>query len=248
MQEITRALVLHQTKYGDDKLIVNVYTEQRGPLSFIVRLPRGRKSPLRTSLLRPMSLLELTYDYRPQQSLQRLKDVRFAMAYTSLPFHPVKGMLALFLGEFLYYVLRNEVANEPLFRYLFTAMSWLDSSNVGLANFHIAFMIRLTRFLGLWPNTDFVDVTPSVGGTAFWFDLAESVFVWQQPFHSDYLSPEESAKLSLLLRMDFRNLSYYKISRSQRNRILDILIKYYCLHVPGFPPLKSLDVLRQITL
>ena len=57
---------------------------------------------------------------------------------------------------------------------------------------------------------------------------------------------EEATRLPLFLRMNIRNMHSFRLNRSQRNRILDVLTSYYKLHVPEFRDLRSLAVLREL--
>ena len=65
MLEKSKGVVLRQLKYNDESMIVDIYTEQRGAVSFMVRIPRSRKSASNLTLLRPLSLVDLEYEYRP---------------------------------------------------------------------------------------------------------------------------------------------------------------------------------------
>jgi len=38
----------------------------------------------------------------------------------------------------------------------------------------------------------------------------------------------------------------FRLSRNNRNTIVDYLLEYYRLHVYDFPPLKSIDILREL--
>ena len=66
------------------------------------------------------------------------------------------------------------------------------------------------------------------------------------PMHSQYLNAEESAFLPFLLRMDYASMHLFRFNRQQRARVLDLLIEYYRMHIPEFPEMKSLDVLRTV--
>lgn len=239
MLERTRGVVLHQLKYGDDSLVVDIFTQEHGALSFMVRVPKQRKSPLRTVLLRPLNILELDFDYRSTQGLQRVKDMRLALPYASLPYDPVKETLALYLSEFLYHALKHEGRNEALFDYLCAGLEWLDGADSGVANFHLVFLIRLTRFLGFWP-----DVPRHTDGLVF--DMKDAVLTDVAPLHGLYLDARETAFLPYLLRASFASMHRLVLNRQQRSRILEVVELYYKIHVAEFPDLKSLDVLREI--
>ena len=60
----------------------------------------------------------------------------------------------MFLAEFLYRALREEAENGPLFAYLEHSIRWLDECDRSFSNFHLVFLMRFSRFLGLYPNTE----------------------------------------------------------------------------------------------
>lgn len=239
MQVKTNAIVLRSFKYGDNKLIVDLFTLHDGRVVFIVPIPKSGKGKLKKQFFQPLSLLTVEYNYRQQVQFQRFNDVSILMPYSSVPFDPVKLSLALFLSEFLCYALRNEQNNEPLFYYIVDSLMWLDGCNEGYANFHLVFLMRLTRFLGFYPNLDdYVD--------GYCFDMRSSCFCQYPPFHRDFLHPEEAKKVGLMMRMNYSTMHLFHISRQERNRLLDVAISYYSIHVPNFPELKSVDVLREL--
>jgi DNA repair protein RecO (recombination protein O) len=99
--------------------------------------------------------------------------------------------------------------------------------------------MRLSRFLGFYPNLD--DYT--VGD---YFDLRESVFLPAPPIHHDFLQPQEAEKVQLMMRMDFPTMHLFQMSHTERNRLLEVALSYYRLHLPDFPELKSLTVLQEL--
>jgi len=48
------------------------------------------------------------------------------------------------------------------------------------------------------------------------------------------------------MRMDYPTMHLFRMSRAERNRILQILLLYYRLHLPAFPELQSVSVLREL--
>jgi len=241
MIEKTRGIVLHTLRYSDTKVIVTLYTEAHGALSFMVRIPHSRKSVLQNVLLSPLSMLELDIDYQETSRLQRMIDVRIDEPYRSLPYHPMKQTIALFLGEFLYYSLREEQVNPELYAYLYNSLQWLDNRQVGYANFPLTFLLRLSRFLGFWPNTE-----TALPQGSYVFDLVDADMKGALPAHGYYLEPREAMLVPLLMRMDFGTMHLFHFSREQRTRLMQILNDYYRLHVPHFPELKSMAILREV--
>lgn len=239
MKEETQGIVLHQVRGATGHLIVTIYTKSCGALQFVTK--PGRKSGQRTNtnLLRPLSIVDIGFDYRSNQSLQRIADLQVGVAYTSLPYHPLKETIALFLGEFLYYCLRNEASNKPLFTFLLNSLLWLDSCGGEVANFHLTLLMKLTRFLGFWPPVD-------ERASGLFYDLQSCQYTAARPLHSAFLTPEEARLMPLLMRMDFASMHLFRMTRQQRGRFLDVLETYYQQRLPGFPPLKSLAVLREL--
>jgi DNA repair protein RecO (recombination protein O) len=235
----TQAIVLHSLKYGETRLIVDMFTRSQGRQSFIVSIPKSVKGKIKKQLFQPLTLLEIEYDLRPKLQLQKLSDVRLASPFSSIPFDPNKLSISLFIAEFLYYALRSEQRNEPLFDYIVNSIQWLDAQTNRFANFHLVFLMRLSRFLGFYPNLEHYQAGD-------YFDLRESVFLPVPPVHRDFLHPQEAEKIQLMMRMDFPTMHLFRMSHQERNRLLEVSLIYYRLHIPDFPELKSVSVLQEL--
>ncbi len=140
----------------------------------------------------------------------------------------------------LYRAVREEAENRPLFAYLQHSIIWLDECGGGFANFHLVFLMRLSRFLGLYPNLEDYH-------TGDYFDLLNACFTSIRPqLHSSYINPEEAGRLRQLMRMNYETMHLFGMSRAERARCLTIMNDYYRLHLPDFPALKSLEVLKEL--
>ena len=82
----TEAIVLHSLKYGETRLIVDLFTREAGRLSCIVPLPKTPRSRLKKQYFQPMTLLEVEIDLRQRLQLQKMKDARLLSAYATIPF------------------------------------------------------------------------------------------------------------------------------------------------------------------
>ena len=67
-----------------------------------------------------------------------------------------------------------------------------------------------------------------------------------QPSHGAFLKPDEASRINILMRMNYETMHLFAMSRAERNRCLTIINDYYRLHLPDFPLLKSLDVLKEL--
>lgn len=240
MWEKTRGIVLRTVKYKDTAQIATVYTEAAGRMSFRVSLTRSRRAAVKASLFQPLALVELEADLRRTQSVCTLKEAKPFFTFGSLPFHPYKSAMALFLAEVLYGVLREEGENVPLFAYVSNALMWLDRCTGHFSNFHLVFLIRLLRFVGLQPNLEEY-------AEGDWFDMRAACFTPRRPAtHADCLPPHEAARLQTLMRMNFSTMHLFEMSRAERSRCLEVIVDYYRLHLPGFREPRSLEVLREL--
>lgn len=238
MHHKTEGIVLATSRYNDVYSITHVFTRDFGRVSYLLA-KSGKKSNVKTSLFFPLSTLNLEVEHLPLREIQRIKD-----AERQTPLHEIctdmtKVSVAFFLSEFLMRVLRETHDHEILFHYLKNSVETLEQTHRGIANFHLAFMLGLTRYMGIYPNVE-------SHKTGSYFDLMQGEFVPVQPLHPHYLTKYESVVLLKLQRMNYGNMRVFKLSRSDRNEMIERLLTYYRLHVYDFPPLKSLDVLREL--
>ncbi len=235
----TEAIVLRTIKYGDHKIIVDTFTKEVGRMSFSVVLSSSGRGKMKKQYFQPMTMLALTCDIRPNRQLQSLKEVRLATLAASIPLHADKVAITLFVAEFLCYSLRSEQRNTALFDYICDSLLWLDAAEGGYANFHLTFLMRISRFLGFYPNLE--DYREGCV-----FDLRNSCFSTTIPIHSDFISAADAALLQQLMRMDYATMRLFRMSHKERNHITTVLLNYYRIHIPGFPELKSTEVLQQL--
>lgn len=235
----TRGIVLRSVRFGESSLIVDVLTKLSGRVSFMVHIPKTSKGKIKKQYFQPMTLLDFEYDFRQRSNLQRIKDVRVSLPYSSIPIDPAKSCISLFLSEFIYYATRNEQENPTLFTYISTSLEWLDNAYEDFANFHLVFMMRLGKFLGFHPFLE--DFTPGC-----FFDLRNGCFTLSMPLHIDFLNAADAGHLYNLMRMNFDTMKLFKLSHDDRNRITEIVLRYYKLHLPNMPELQSFDILREV--
>lgn len=235
----TRAIVLKSVKFGDAKLIIDMFTQTHGRMSFIVNIAKTNKGKIKRQYFQLFNVLELVVDYRNGKELQHIRDIRLAGQFPAISLSPGKLSITMFLGEFLNYATMGEQANVPLFEFICSAMEWLDASASGYVNFHLVFMAKLSRFIGLYPN-----VESYVEGDVF--DLRAATFTHTIPMHPDYVPAVASSNIVRLLRMDFSNMHLFAMSHSDRNSIVDFMVDYYRIHLPVMPALVSLDVVRDV--
>ena len=235
----SRGIVLHSLRYGDHRIIVDIFTETAGVVPFIVPQSHGGRNGMKASVWQPLALVEVAWQPDIKKNLQHPVELSLWQPWRTLTLNPKKIAIGLYLSEFLYHSLHREQENRPLFEFVVSALSWFDERDDQFVNFHIVFLLHLTRFLGFLPNVeDWED--------GCFFDLQAASFTRVRPYHKYYLEPEEAALVPKFLRMDVRSMRAVGLNRSLRQRALEIVSEFYRLHIPEFPESRSLEVLAEV--
>lgn len=231
------SIVLSKLKYKDHDLIVKCYTQQRGISSYILRgILKSKKGQAKTVYFQALSQLQIEENYKPNQSLHSIKEVKLGYIYKSLHTNIYKSAIVLFLSEILSNVLREEEKNEPLYDYLETALQYLDNEEQ-YSNFHLLFLLKLTRYLGFQPE--------NINKNYPYFNLESGIF--ETSDNGIYsISGKNLTLLKQLLGINFDALHTIKISAKRRQEFLNMLLYYFELHLDGFKKPKSLQVLNEV--
>ena len=201
----TRGIVFKTTDYGDSSIIVQVFTEKFGLQSYIVNGAKKPKAKISRNIFQPLHLLDMVVYHKNTGNVQRIKEVKNSPVLQSIPYDVIKSSLAIFLNEVLYKAVKQQSAEEKLFEFTFNAIEWLDHQTEGLANFHLFFLVRLTRYLGFYPDKQLLD-------KAGFFDLKNGVFCNYKPDSVLYLSPPHTQNFAALLQCSFESLAQFKLS------------------------------------
>ena len=236
MIETTKAIVLSSIKYGDTSLITTCFTENCGIKTYMLRgVLKAKKAKIKPAYFQPLMQLNLTANHNNKGSLNSLKDVEVLHFYNSIYTHIKKQTIALFLAEVLQHAIKEEEQNNALYTYLETSFLWLDTHE-HIANFHLLFLLNLTKYLGFYPEMNSVD--------ASYFDLVEGRFIFTKNLNC--VSGENLSQFKRLLGINFDVLHQVNFSSANRQNILAILIQYFELHLDGFRKPKSLNVLKAV--
>lgn len=234
----TRGIVFKTTDYSESSVVVQVFTEKFGLQSYLINGVKKPRAKIKMNSLQPLHLLDMIVYHKGTGSIQRVSELRQLPVFTSIPYDIVKSSLTMFLNEVVYKSVRQHEPDEVLFEFLFHAIEILDRTETGLANFHLYFLLRLTRFLGFYPDT-------TLAG-ADYFDLKNGNYSKFQPPHSFILEQPYTSIWSAILAANFRNLDQLQIRPAQRKVMLEKILVYYQLHVEGFGQVKSHEVLEEI--
>ncbi len=235
----TRGIVFKTTDYGETSVIVQAFTEKFGLQSYIINGVKKPKAKISRNMLQALHLLDMVVYHKNTGQVQRVSELKNSPQLQTIPYDVIKSSLVIFLNEVLYKAVRQQSADENMFDFIFNAIEWLDHQSEGLANFHLLFLTRLTRYLGFYPEQI------AAAGMDF-FDMKNGVFSRYKPDGFYYLSPPHTQNFSALLQCNFENLGKLIFSNDERRYLLNKLLEYYSLHVEGFGNIKSHEVLEEV--
>lgn len=235
----TRGIVFKTINYSESSVVVQVFTEKFGLQSYLINGVKKPKAKIRQNMLQPLHLLDMVVYHKPAGNIQRVAELRQFPVFQSIPYHVIKSALAMFLNEVLYKSIRQQTADEVLFEFLFHAIEILDRLENGLANFHLYFLLRLTRFLGFYPDDN-------RSGQSDYFDLKNGCYSTMPPPHAFILQQPHTSYWAQILSSNFNSLHQLQIPASGRKIILDTILDYYQLHIEGFGQVKSHHVLEDV--
>ena len=235
----TRGIILSQIKYSDTSLVVRVYTRDYGRISALIRGAGSKKGGKHKAFFQPLSILDIDLNYKTTHEMQNLKEFSLSYVPNDIYQDVKKGCVAIFLGEVLTSVLKEESSNEEMFDYIENSIIYFDKSKEGFANFHIAFLAGLTSYLGFEPA-----LRNSVSDK--FFDMTNGEFHQVPPFNGNYSNETISAKLAEFFESSYENSGEIVMTGSLRNEVLESILKYFSLHLSGLKKIRSLEVLKEV--
>jgi len=237
--ESTQAIVLQQIKYGDTSLICQLYTRDYGRKSFLFKGIRSKKSKIHSNILQALFIIDIEAYIKEGKDLSLVRDASANIIFTNFPYDIKKSAQAMFIAEILNKCLREEEADTALFSFIRSSIEYFDLLDKGSSDFHILFLVKLSKFLGFYPlskNKPDEHV----------FDMKEGIYMDHFPGHQDYFDLVNSAILDEILNNNYDRLSGLELNQVKRNELLEYILKFYSIHIGGITKLKSYNILREL--
>ena len=219
----TRGIVFRFTRYGETSIIVNIFTQQFGLQAYIVNGVRSKKARPTIALYQPLTILDLVVYHKESGNISRIKEVKCAHPYTQIPSDMKREAVGMFIIEILNRAVKEQSHPDELYQFMEGSLIHLDSLTKGIENFHLFFLINLSRYLGFGPQMS----GEILGGR---------------------LIPIEDEQIlqQLILNQPQGDKKPIAPTNVQRRELLEILIRFYQIHIEHFGEVKSLAVLREV--
>ncbi|MGM9474879.1 DNA repair protein RecO [Pedobacter sp. GSP4] len=234
-----RGIVLKTTSYSESSVVVQVLTDKFGMQSYLINGVKKPKAKIKMNMLQALHLLDMVVYHKVNTSMQSVSEVRQTPVFKSIPYDMVKTSIVIFLNEVLYKSIRQQSADEGLFDYIFNSIAWFDEVEEINPNFHLSFLLKLSRFLGFAPNE-------KRRNDQVYFDLQEGEFFSRLPIHANYLQLEDAMSFISLFNTPLEKISEIKLSNVQRRFLLDKILVFYTLHTASFGVVQSHKILETL--
>jgi DNA repair protein RecO (recombination protein O) len=237
--ESTQGIVIQQVKYGDTSLVCQIYTLDYGRKSFLFKGVRSKKSKIHPNILQALYIVNIEAYIKEGRDVYLVKEASADSIFSNFPYDIMKSAQAMFIAEVLNKCLREEEPNPVLYAFIKNSIEYFDLTEKGQANFHILFLVKLSRYLGFYPSG-------KINSNEIFFDMKEGVYQEHFPGHQEYFDPANSELLDEILSKNYDQLSGLELNHRKRNELLEFVLKFYSLHIEGITRLKSFSVLKEI--
>jgi DNA repair protein RecO (recombination protein O) len=221
----TKGIVISFIKYRETSIIVKIYTQKFGIQTYIENGVRSSKGKNKIALFQPLTLLDLVVYHDTKKDINRISEIKCLYPFTSITVDIKKSSIGIFVNEVLNNTLKEHAENIPLFDFLEDALKFLDQHENQIENFHLYFLINYCFYLGFGPENA-QDVVNQL---------------------ADHAIPVEKEYLDLIQTLISNNFGFdLNIHRHQRQKMLEILMVYFKIHIDGFGDLRSVAVLKEV--
>ena len=225
--------MLNYIRFRESSIIAKVYTEALGVQSYIVNSVRKKGPGSRLALFQPFTLLDMVVYTSRSGGLTRISEYKSAHPFATIPFDIRKSSILLFLSEMVSRTVQEE-ENPALFHFLYNAIIFFDEMRQGYENFHLVFLLQLSSHLGFAPGSG-TEIVEQVAFTANAQSATSAPSVLAMQAHEVYFN-------QLLHHPEQTTIPNGKV----RRELLDVLVRYYQLHVDKLGEIKSLAILSEV--
>ena len=215
----TKGLVLNYIKYGDSSIICKIFTDSFGLQSYIINGIRNSKSKS-IALYQPLNILHMVVYHKKSSGIHRIKEAKLDVIYRSIHNDMKKISVCFFVSEFLSKILNNEDNQDDKFNFIQNSLIEFDKLNINFSNFHIQFLIKLSRYYGI------------------------DIISFSQLNNTNHSEKQINEFIQKCIDSSYKgNINSNNILR---NKVINLIIEYFSNHLEINIKLKSTEVLKEI--
>jgi len=204
----------------------------------MVNSVRKPKATTPASAMQLLSLVEMVAYHHENRKIHRVKEVRLEYPWRSIPFDMRKSAVMTCLAEICAKCMVTADPHPELFQYLRDSLIQYDHPDHFDRDFLIRVMVELSHYLGFG-----FDVSP-MDEQSRYFDLLEGQAVASMPLHPYVMEWSDLVCLKKICSAGAGERASVPIDI--RQRLVDLLLLYYQLHVESLKELNSLRVYREL--
>lgn len=241
----TEGIVLSQVRYGDNSVVVKIFTREEGLQGFMVKGVGKKGGRFRNAYFFPLSQVEVVYSRtKPVAGLSFLKEIRSSYVYRNLYDDIRKSTVAMFLAEVMAKTITQSEQDHVFYDKISRALRLFDSNLGPMSDFHLYFLLEMSLFLGICPRL-------SQHPSDVYFDLNEGCFTSCIPPHSEYMSLRTTSDLKKLMDAYLNSGSDFPLddvllSGEARSSLLKSLVRYLSIQTGVQGNFQSLDILHEV--
>lgn len=241
MYTATHCIALRTTAVADNRSLLNAWSRESGFITLALPAGASREGRRRRALSVPLAMFEGAVDVRPGREVLSMRDFMPMPGSVALaPSSPARAMVCAFLAEVLTVILRRTGPDMQLSDYLFEAVALAGRGpELPSSNYHLGFLGALTRHIGIAP-----DLSAWTAGSVL--DMRDGLMRPSAPLHTDFLAGDDALTFAQLVRLGPGGAGKVHLDRSGRQKALGDILHYLSVHLGALPPLRSLDVLREM--
>lgn len=226
----TNGVVLQSIKYGENSLISKVLSKEKGIITLLSNKTKSKKNK-QGNFFQPLSAIQFVCYLSSKSNIHRVKELAYNNEIPLSPESITVNAIRFFLAEFLSNVIKEEEQNVNLYLFVEDKLKDLNSTPSVMPTFHVSFLIDLMEILGIQP---FIELKDS------YFDMEEGEGSSNKPAHPNFY---EKSEIELYKKAE---IAPETLSKTDRNKLLNMLLNYYDIQLGGMTNIKSKAVLEVV--
>jgi len=232
MLSCEETVLLQIRPFRETGYLLKGFSKDKGIISFLIQGVRGKSK--RKSNFHLFAPYEFVYYDSNKSELKRIKE--HAYLGGSFEHNPMRDFIATFCAEVFIEAVKEEELSMELFELLHNASLSLSQATE-LSEFHFGFIRQLISISGIAPQAIRKDDSQA-------FDLLEANFV--DPKHQIDLRNLLDLEESRLFEGFINNKRPFAKNGEERFILLDLILRFLEIQLPGFRRPKSVEVLHAV--